>query len=128
MTNPGIKKRISLRLSGHEALEIAGMRQSIERQEKRPVTVRAALRAALRSAVEASGLAMDFERIGDDSENRMELVIDESMSQVLGDLQKKHPGLSQSAVVLACARFARKKINKSFAGMEDDRAAIERRP
>lgn len=109
-------KRISLRLTDDEMLELAQLRQALEQATRKTVTLQAALRTAIETGHSAGVEKLDFTRTGTDRDRRLELVIDEAVGAQLDALQAERPKETHSSIALACARITTRSLNAELAG------------
>lgn len=99
------RRRISIRLTEGEALELAVLRHAYERAERRPVTLRAALRAAIELGHASDWSAMDYRREPGKTTVRIEMIIADDESTRLDEIKASHEAdPTLATAVLACAR------------------------
>lgn len=99
------RRRFSVRMSEDEALELAVLRHAYERVERRPVTLRAAVRAAIELGHASDWTAMDYRRDAGKTSVRIEMILPEDAAKRLDEIKASHKAdPTLATAVLACAR------------------------
>lgn len=108
---PTPKRHISLRLMPNEVFELVLLRQAIELNIRRPVSMHDALRIAAVAGAKARPRQLDFSRGEGEMKpalelERVDMVLDAACEEALAKLRHAHPDHSYTTLILGCARLA----------------------